>query len=98
MVLRGRLRTDWPGRLGLGPALPPASGRRILLHAVSVGEVNAIRTLVRLLEQQADVEVVISSTTDTGIERARSLYSSRHAVVRYPLDFSLSSASSSSSS
>jgi len=90
MVLRGRLRTDWPGRLGLGPTLQPPSGRRILLHAVSVGEVNAIRTLVRLLEQQADVEVVISSTTDTGIERARSLYSSRHAVVRYPLDFSLS--------
>ena len=32
--------------------------------------------------------VVVSSTTDTGVERARSLYGGRHPVVRYPFDLS----------
>ncbi|MDG2424502.1 MAG: glycosyltransferase N-terminal domain-containing protein [Phycisphaerales bacterium] len=90
MALRGRLRTDWPGRLGAGPVLPTAQGRRILLHAVSVGEVNAIRTLVSLLEKEGGVEVVIASTTDTGYARAQSLFGQDHDVVRYPLDFSWS--------
>ena len=42
----GKLRTDWNARFGHGDALPPAARGRILAHAVSVGEVNAIRTLV----------------------------------------------------
>ena len=58
----------------------------VLVHGVSVGEVAAIRQLVGLLA--ARTRVVVSSTTDTGFARARGLYSSRHAVVRYPLDLS----------
>ncbi|MYH51248.1 MAG: hypothetical protein F4151_17450, partial [Gammaproteobacteria bacterium] len=58
----------------------------VLVHGVSVGEVAAIRQLVGLLA--ARTRVVVSSTTDTGVARARVLYSSRHAVVRYPLDLS----------
>ena len=58
----------------------------VLVHGVSVGEVAAIRQLVDLLADEG--RVVVSSTTDTGVARARALYGNRHAVVRYPLDLS----------
>ncbi|MEX0884822.1 MAG: glycosyltransferase N-terminal domain-containing protein [Phycisphaeraceae bacterium] len=67
------------------PSPPPA----LLIHAVSVGEVNAIRGLVAgLAAARPDVRVVICSTTDTGHARATQLFGERHEVVRYPLDFS----------
>ena len=62
--------------------LPPT----VLVHGVSVGEVAATRQLVDLLAVRA--RVVVSSTTDTGVARARSLYGAHHPVVRYPLDLS----------
>ncbi len=59
-----------------------------MLHAVSVGEVNALRALVPLLVEQADV--IVSVTTDTGLKQAQSLFGTiEHCeVVRYPLDCS----------
>src|SRR5690349_13364569 len=70
-----KTRGDWHARFGHTPTLPaPAPGRpRILLHAVSVGEVNAIRGLVPALVERG-AEVIVSVGTDTGIERARSLF------------------------
>jgi len=88
LLSTGKWRTDWPGRFGRGPSLPPASGRRLLIHAVSVGEVNALRTLVDELDRTPGLEVVISTTTNTGVSRATALYGDDHAVVRYPFDFS----------
>lgn len=82
----GKKRHGWRERFGHTPPLPPPARKRVLLHAVSVGEVNALRTLVPLLSERA--EVVISTTTDTGLARARELYSAAAMVVRYPLDFS----------
>ncbi len=58
----------------------------MLVHAVSVGEVNAVREFVPLLAERA--EVVVAASTDTGIARARELFADRHLVVRYPLDAS----------
>lgn len=81
-----KARGDWPGRFGRTPPLPPPRRQRLLLHAVSVGEVNALRELVPLLIPHA--EVVISVGTDSGIARARQLFEHRAAIVRYPLDFS----------
>ena len=49
----GKLRTDWPGRMGAAAPWPrPEQGGagRILIHAVSVGEVNAVRPLVEALQ------------------------------------------------
>ncbi|MDP6986730.1 MAG: glycosyltransferase N-terminal domain-containing protein [Phycisphaerales bacterium] len=87
MVARGRHRTDWRGRFGHGAVLPPPTQNgRILLHAVSVGEVGALRGLVAALA--VDTDVVIASTTDTGVARAKELYGDRHTVLRWPLDFS----------
>lgn len=82
-------RAGWPERFGHTPALrpvPAGKAGRLLVHAVSVGEVNALRHLIPLLTPGADV--VLSATTDTGLARAKELFSSVCTVVRYPLDFS----------
>ncbi len=90
MIWTGKIRTDWSARLGRGASLPARGTRpRVLIHAVSVGEVNAIRGLVeRLANDRMQPEIVVSVTTDTGIARARTLFGERHAVVRTPFDFS----------
>jgi len=88
-------RGGWKQRLGhVGPMLKVDAEigslehrrPRVLLHAVSVGEVSALRSLVAMLA--SDHRVIVSATTDTGLERARSLYGKTCEVVRFPLDFS----------
>ncbi len=97
LLARGKWKTDWRGRFGHVRVLdaPASSGSdtparphpaTVLVHGVSVGEVAATRQLVDHLAARA--RVVVSSTTDTGVARARSLYGTRHPVVRYPLDLS----------
>jgi 3-deoxy-D-manno-octulosonic-acid transferase len=91
LARRGNLVVDWGARLGEGEPLPPASRPRILLHGVSVGEVNACRTLVDLLAEDdggTAAEVVFASTTSTGLRRAIDLFEPRHRVAQYPLDLS----------
>jgi 3-deoxy-D-manno-octulosonic-acid transferase len=48
--------------------------------------VNALRALVPLLAGRC--EVVVSATTDTGLERAQAQYANHATVVRFPLDTS----------
>ena len=63
----------------------------VMIHAVSVGEINATRTLVHeLRRQRRDLHVIISTTTKTGYARGEELYGSAPHVtlIRYPLDFS----------
>src|SRR6185503_7564095 len=63
----------------------------VMIHAVSLGEINATRSLVRMLRHaQPDLQVVISTTTETGFERGQELYGGQAGIslVRYPLDFS----------
>jgi 3-deoxy-D-manno-octulosonic-acid transferase len=76
-------------RLGAGlSALPRPARPRILVHGVSVGEVKAARSLVALLEERhPEFEVLVSSTTNTGLEMAAKLYASHHRV-RFPADLS----------
>ncbi|MAY75486.1 MAG: hypothetical protein CMJ31_12390 [Phycisphaerae bacterium] len=88
-----KARGGWRERFGHTPELgfPNTERPRVLLHGVSVGEVSALRSLVPLLTKSFDV--VITSTTDTGMERARQLFADSWGVVsivRYPLDFSKS--------
>jgi len=83
----GKYRSDWDQRRGLLPELPPTD-RRVWVHAVSVGEVNAVQGLIESWrEQRPGTEFVISTTTDTGLARARQIFADL-AVIRYPLDFS----------
>ncbi|MDP7004927.1 MAG: glycosyltransferase N-terminal domain-containing protein [Phycisphaerales bacterium] len=81
-------RKDLRGRLGFGKNLP-IQPKRILIHAVSVGEVNSLRTIVPLLIEN-NYDVVICVTTDTGIRRANELFSESCIIERFPFDFSFS--------
>ncbi len=78
-------RRSLPGRLGFAKDLAVRPGR-ILLHGVSVGEVKALKPLVaELSKQYPDRELVISSTTPTGISTAKQLFPN-FVVTAYPLD------------
>ncbi len=92
LLRTGKWRSDWSGRFGkvAADAQPRGvGGSHLLICAVSVGEVNLIRPLVAIFEaEHPEVRVTIASTTNTGFARATQLYGQRHAVVRYPLDFS----------
>jgi len=88
MVRRGRYRSGWDERLGKIRRRSPEK-RCIWIHAVSVGEVNATKTLIpKLKETFGDYEIVISSTTDTGLARAKALYEKELQVFYFPFDLS----------
>jgi 3-deoxy-D-manno-octulosonic-acid transferase len=62
----------------------------ILIHAVSLGEMNATRGLVEILRTlRPELHIIISTTTETGLARAQQLYrdKSLFTIIRYPLDF-----------
>lgn len=83
-----KARGGWKERLGRVEPLPPKTRPRVMLHAVSVGEVNALRQLIPLLAPH--VEVLLTVGTDTGLARARELFEKQALIRRYPLDFSFS--------
>jgi 3-deoxy-D-manno-octulosonic-acid transferase len=82
-----RYREGWSEKL-LG-RVPFRSGDRpcIWLHAVSVGEVNALKPLVLAIQREhPEIDLAVSTTTQTGMQLAQTLYQS--AIVFYcPLDF-----------
>jgi len=88
MISRNRYRIGWANRFGKITRKDPQK-KCIWLHAVSVGEVNATRTIIEQLQAQFPaIEIAVSTTTDTGFDRANSLYGRRHCVFYFPLDFS----------
>jgi len=89
MVRYKRYRAGWAQRFGKITRRYPEK-KCVWLHAVSVGEVNASRTIIEELKKQLpDFEIVISTTTDTGFSRANELFGKNHTVFYFPLDFSL---------
>lgn len=65
-----------------------SGGLRMLLHGVSVGEVDALEPLARALAQSLQrPDIVLSASTETGVARARDLYAGLAPVVRFPIDF-----------
>jgi 3-deoxy-D-manno-octulosonic-acid transferase len=83
----GKYREGWgakflgrvPGRSGAAPCL--------WLHAVSVGEVNLLATLIERWDRlHPEWEIVISTTTHTGFQLAQKRYAPR-TVFYCPLDF-----------
>lgn len=88
MVRHGRYRSDFAQRFG---AVPIRYGLQpiIWVHGVSLGEINAARTLIEQVHSQLpDFRVVVSSTTETGMAAARRLFGADHLVFRWPMDFS----------
>ena len=89
VVRHKRYRSGWSERLGKISRLRP-DDKCIWIHAVSVGEVNSARTLIRgLKEKFPSYEIVITSTTDTGHAQAKKLYGSEYKVFYFPFDISL---------
>lgn len=84
----GRYRGGWGQRMGNISRQTPDKPC-VWIHAVSVGEVNATRTLVAELGKQLPgYEVVISATTDTGLARAKAIYGDEYCVFYFPFDLS----------
>jgi 3-deoxy-D-manno-octulosonic-acid transferase len=76
----------WREYLGRVP-VRPVSANCVWIHGVSLGEINATRTIVDELRRRSpDTVVVVSSTTETGLARAREVYP-RLVVFQFPLDF-----------
>jgi len=89
VIRHNRYRTGWAQRFGKITRKHPAK-KCIWLHAVSVGEVNAAKTIIEELQDKfGDFEIVISTTTDTGFARANAMFGEKLLVFYWPLDFSL---------
>src|SRR5690606_20180931 len=85
----GKYREGWRAKF-LGQ-VPRRTGEQpcVWLHAVSVGEVNLLATLVgEIAARHPDWQVVISTTTKTGFDLAQRKYGERHTVFYAPLDLS----------
>jgi 3-deoxy-D-manno-octulosonic-acid transferase len=88
-VLRhGRYKRGWREKI-LGATTASQSGSKpIWLHAVSVGEVQLMRTVLRALEERRpDLHFAISTSTDSGYDLARESFPGYH-VFFAPFDFS----------
>ena len=85
---KGKYREGYAEKLlGLVPRRS-GEGTCVWLHAVSVGEVNLLAPLLKMIgEKRSEWECVISTTTMTGMELARKKYPG-HTVFYCPLDFS----------
>jgi len=88
VIRHQRYRQGWAHRFGFVSRHTPESPC-IWIHGVSVGEINAAKTIVaKLRETLPDHEIIISATTDTGFARARTLYGDHYTVFYFPLDLS----------
>ena len=85
---RGKLNSGFLRRLGFLPAQLNLD-RPIWIHAVSVGEVLAIKGFLGQLRQAyPGKKLVISTVTDTGNKIAQGLVNSGDLLTYLPLDFS----------
>ena len=75
----------WPERLG---AISPAVGEQVIwIHAVSVGEVQAVVPVVRaLLERHQQYSLLVTTVTPTGSAQVAELFGDHVAHVYAPYD------------
>ncbi len=87
-VLRGKYLVNFPERMGFYRL--PSAGHDLWIHAVSVGETLAAKTIVaEILLLRPATSFVFTTTTLTGQAQAKRLFP--HATVTYfPFDFSWS--------
>jgi 3-deoxy-D-manno-octulosonic-acid transferase len=88
VIRHNRYRTGWAQRFGKITRRNPRK-KCIWLHAVSVGEVNAAKTIVKELGNRfPDFEIILSTTTDTGFAQANALFGKNLQVFYFPFDIS----------
>jgi 3-deoxy-D-manno-octulosonic-acid transferase len=89
LALRGLRDRAYLGRWGerFGRFAPPLETGGIVVHAASVGEVNAAAPLVHaLLRKYPELTLTVTTFTPTGSARAVSLFADRVFHVYVPLD------------
>lgn len=88
-VRTGRYRRDLAAKLlGKVTLEQQSPGPVAWFHGVSVGEVHLLTTLVTAFRQRhSGWQVVVSSTTETGLAEARSRFADL-SVIAFPFDFS----------
>ncbi|MBN1832708.1 MAG: 3-deoxy-D-manno-octulosonic acid transferase [Deltaproteobacteria bacterium] len=88
--LTGRYRKGFKERLGLLPqglAQHLAGSPRIWIHAVSLGEVKVAAPIIGSLKKVLpDSSIIVSSTTDHGIDLARQIFGKEVLVLYAPID------------
>lgn len=80
----------WPERFGASPTL--SQENVIWVHAVSVGEVEACRPLVKALQQEyPEHQILITTMTPTGSARVKLLFTNTvaHCYLPYDLPFAI---------
>jgi 3-deoxy-D-manno-octulosonic-acid transferase len=92
-IATGRYRRDLAAKL-LGRVRVPNTDRKPVawFHGVSVGEIHLLATVVAAFRKRhPDWLIVVSSTTDTGLDEARKRFADL-PVIAYPFDFSWAAA------
>lgn len=90
MILTGKYRNSFIQKLGgrqrkILDTLK--GGKRIWIHAVSVGEVTAAAPIVHSLKaKRPDVQIIFSTSTETGQGMAQKLVKGVDAFIYFPLD------------
>lgn len=75
----------WGARFGYPGLAVPGGG--VVIHAASVGELNAAEPLIRaLLSRDPALPVTVTTFTPTGLQRARALFGGQVAHCFAPLD------------
>ncbi len=90
MVFTGKYRKSLFQKLGGGQTqilTDLGSGPRVWIHAVSVGEVTAAVPIVASLKlKRPEIQIIFSTSTETGQQMARQLVKSADAFIYFPLD------------
>jgi len=90
LIMKGKAHKDFVQRAGFLPRhLKGDKKDAIWVHAVSVGEVMAARIFIENLKDTFPEErVILSTTTKTGQETAKKVFSGKMPTFYFPLDFS----------
>jgi 3-deoxy-D-manno-octulosonic-acid transferase len=80
-------RQRWHERLGYYGRISPPGSPCVVFHAVSVGEVHAVRPLINAFRaSRPDASIVLTTTTPTGSDRVRALFGDSVTHVYLPWD------------
>ncbi|HUN56198.1 MAG TPA: glycosyltransferase N-terminal domain-containing protein [Smithella sp.] len=90
IIFTGKYRNSVMQKLGLGQAKILSGlkdGPRVWIHAVSVGEVTAAAPIAACLKmRRPDVEIIFSTSTETGQKMAQKFIKEAAAFIYFPLD------------
>lgn len=91
-IVKPKFRAGFWQKLGFYKTELDKSKKTILIHAVSVGEVNAVENFVKELKNELqDYNIVVTTVTKTGQELAKKKFKEvADEITYFPYDFSFS--------